>query len=164
MEGIRYCQAGTGHGPWWYAWSIDGVVASAQGWLSEDEFLERLGAIGATVPTRGSAHEIPEHAGPTRLSGAFQRRVLEECARIPEGEVRTYGQLAKACGNPRSARAVGSAMAMNPCPGVVPCHRVVRADGQIGHYSAGGSEQKKRMLKAEGVSIVNGRVRIKGER
>ena len=96
------------------------------------------------------------------MPGEFRRRVLEECARIPAGEVRTYGQLAAACGNPRAARAVGTAMATNPVPGIVPCHRVVRGDGRIGHYSAGGPDQKERMLKAEGVAVVDGRVRLEG--
>ena len=161
---VRYGSAETLHGPWWYAWSGNGVIASAQGWLSEEDFCERLRAMGLGSPTQASVADMPADADLTCVPGRFQRRVLEECARIPEGEIRTYGQLAAACGNPRAARAVGTAMATNPVPGVVPCHRVVRSDGQIGRYSAGGSGQKERMLRAEGVKVVNGRVSVRGER
>jgi methylated-DNA-[protein]-cysteine S-methyltransferase len=84
--------------------------------------------------------------------------VLEACSDIPVGEVRTYGGLASECGSPGAARAVGSAMAQNPVPGLVPCHRVVRGDGRLGEYSAGGSARKKAMLVREGVAVNDGRV------
>lgn len=81
---------------------------------------------------------------------AFQRRVLAATARIPRGEVRTYGGIAAAIGAPGAARAVGTALARNPFPLLIPCHRVVRADGQIGEYSGGGSGIKRRLLAMEG--------------
>lgn len=72
------------------------------------------------------------------------------CSEIPAGEVRTYGWVAARVGNPRAARAVGRALAANPFAPVVPCHRVVRADGKIGGYSAlGGVREKIRLLKKE---------------
>jgi methylated-DNA-[protein]-cysteine S-methyltransferase len=81
----------------------------------------------------------------------FQRQVLEACRRIPPGEVVTYGQLAAQVGRPRAARAVGQAMAANPVPLVVPCHRVVAADGSLcGFSAAGGLEIKRRLLHHEG--------------
>lgn len=64
----------------------------------------------------------------------FTSRVLQTCALIPWGEIRTYGQLADAVGSPRAARAVGQAMRRNPLPLLIPCHRVVSASG-IGGYS-----------------------------
>ncbi|HOI56440.1 MAG TPA: methylated-DNA--[protein]-cysteine S-methyltransferase [Phycisphaerae bacterium] len=80
----------------------------------------------------------------------FQRDVLEACRRIPPGEVVTYGQLAAQVGRPRAARAVGQTMAANPVPLVVPCHRVVAADGSLcGFSAAGGLDAKRRLLDHE---------------
>lgn len=85
-----------------------------------------------------------------RALTAFQRSVLAVAATIPKGEVRPYGWLAHEVGNDGAVRAVGSVMAKNPVPLVVPCHRVVRSDGTIGAYSLGGPENKRILLAAEG--------------
>jgi O-6-methylguanine DNA methyltransferase len=82
----------------------------------------------------------------------FRRRVLETAATIPKGEVRSYGWLARRIGKPQASRAVGSAMATNPVPLIVPCHRVVRSDGHIGAYSLGGPENKWTLLRHEGAA------------
>jgi len=79
---------------------------------------------------------------------AFQRRVWEELRRIPVGETRTYGQIARALGQPQAQRAVGHACATNPVALVVPCHRVVRGDGNPGAYRWG-SERKQRLIERE---------------
>ena len=80
----------------------------------------------------------------------FQRRVYRRCRRIPYGRTLTYGRLAVLAGSPRAARAVGSCMARNPVPLVVPCHRVVRSGGELGGYSApGGTRLKQRLLELE---------------
>ncbi len=68
----------------------------------------------------------------------FQGRVLGVTARIPFGEVRSYGWIAKALGDPAAARAVGTALATNPVPLIIPCHRVVKSDGGLGGYSFSG--------------------------
>ncbi len=82
---------------------------------------------------------------------AFRRTVLRACARIPHGTTRTYGQLAAEVGSPHAARAVGGAMAHNLIPLIIPCHRVLAADGQLGGFSAeGGPALKARMLRLEG--------------
>ncbi len=82
---------------------------------------------------------------------AFRRRVLEATAAIPIGEVRTYGEVVASIGSPGAARAVGTALATNPLPIVVPCHRVVRANGDLGNYSGpGGPGSKERLLRFEG--------------
>jgi O-6-methylguanine DNA methyltransferase len=80
----------------------------------------------------------------------FQRSVLMAATAIPRGQVRPYVWLARQAGKPGAARAVGSAMARNPVPLIVPCHRVVRADGKIGAYSLGGPENKWKLLRHEG--------------
>ena len=84
--------------------------------------------------------------------GAFQRLVLAETATIPRGEVRTYGEVARwLWGHPERRAAVGTALAKNPVPIIVPCHRVVRANGDLGNYSGpGGPGSKERILRLEG--------------
>ncbi|MGW8319260.1 MAG: methylated-DNA--[protein]-cysteine S-methyltransferase [Candidatus Promineifilaceae bacterium] len=84
----------------------------------------------------------------------FQRAVLEATAAIPCGEVRTYGQLAHQLGRPRSARAVGRALATNPLPLVLPCHRVVGSDGDLrGYGGPGGTALKAWLLQLEAESL-----------
>ena len=81
----------------------------------------------------------------------FRRRVLEACRRILRGATASYADLARAAGSPHAVRAVGSAMANNPLPLIVPCHRVVRSDGSLGGFSSPqGLEQKQRLLQLEG--------------
>lgn len=80
----------------------------------------------------------------------FHREVLECCAQIAAGQTLTYGQLAARAGRPRAARAVGSAMARNRWPLIIPCHRVVGSDGRLTGYSGtGGIETKRRLLGLE---------------
>ena len=76
----------------------------------------------------------------------FGRRVVAACRRIGWGQVTSYGELAAKCGAPGAARAVGSVMAKNRFPLVVPCHRVLGAGGALGGYSAPGGLQTKRKL------------------
>jgi methylated-DNA-[protein]-cysteine S-methyltransferase len=80
----------------------------------------------------------------------FQRRVLRAEHRIPRGKVSTYGRIAGRIGNHGAARAVGTALATNPFPVIVPCHRAVRSDGTIGEYQ-GGSGMKRALLEREGI-------------
>jgi O-6-methylguanine DNA methyltransferase len=80
----------------------------------------------------------------------FRRSVLEVTASIPRGQVRSYGWLARQVGNEGAVRAVGSTMASNPVPLIVPCHRVVRTDGALGNYSLGGPHNKRELLSHEG--------------
>jgi len=84
--------------------------------------------------------------------GSFKKEVYAVVRGIPYGEVRTYRWVARKAGSPGAARAVGGAMSRNPCPLVVPCHRVIRSDGGLGGFSApGGIGLKRRLLELEGV-------------
>ena len=84
-----------------------------------------------------------------RPSREFGRAVLEELARVPYGQLTTYGALAAKAGRPRAARAVGTVMNRNPIPIVLPCHRVVGTTGSLVGY-AGGLERKQALLELEG--------------
>ncbi|HRS12317.1 MAG TPA: methylated-DNA--[protein]-cysteine S-methyltransferase [Sedimentisphaerales bacterium] len=87
--------------------------------------------------------------------GPFERAVLDACRRIPAGQALTYAALAEKVGRPHAARAVGNALAANPIPLIVPCHRVIRTDGGLGGFSApGGTATKQRLLMHER-SLVN---------
>lgn len=88
----------------------------------------------------------------------FEKKVYSYVLTIPAGRVLTYKQVAEALGRPRAFRAIGNALNKNPNLIQVPCHRVVRSDGEIGGY-AGGRAQKKRLLKKEGVIIVRNRIK-----
>ena len=94
-----------------------------------------------------------------RGMGDFQRRALQATAAIPYGETRSYGEIAAQVGNPRAARAVGRAEATNPIPLVIPCHRVIGADGGLhGYGGARGLETKAWLLRLEGVTVVQSQV------
>jgi methylated-DNA-[protein]-cysteine S-methyltransferase len=80
----------------------------------------------------------------------FQKAVLLADYAIPRGWISTYGRIAQYTGKPQGARAVGNALAKNPFPLVIPCHRVVRADGRLGGFR-GGIEMKRTLLSLEGV-------------
>ena len=81
----------------------------------------------------------------------FQLKVWNYLKKIPKGKVKTYLEVAKAIGKPRAFRAVANAVGKNPDPPKIPCHRVIRADGKLGGYSAkGGLKTKIKLLKKEG--------------
>jgi methylated-DNA-[protein]-cysteine S-methyltransferase len=84
-------------------------------------------------------------------AASFQTDVLRELARVPYGEVATYGELARRIGRPRAARAVGGALNRNPLPILLPCHRVVGAGGSLVGY-AGGLDRKQTLLALEGAA------------
>ena len=93
----------------------------------------------------------------------FQARVLELASKIPRGKVTTYKELARALGSPRAYRAVGNALACNPHPVKIPCHRIVRSDCKIGGYGGNrlGAKKKASLLTDEGVKILDEKVSLK---
>lgn len=117
---------------------------------------ERMTQVG---PVRDQLREYFDHqrttfALPVDLYGVtpFTRQVLEFTNAVPFGQVQTYQGVAKGIGKPGASRAVGNALGRNPIPIIVPCHRVVRADGTMGWYT-GGPHIKQHLLGIEGVSF-----------
>jgi O-6-methylguanine DNA methyltransferase len=98
------------------------------------------------------AGEGPEELPPldVRSGTEFQQRLWEELLRIAPGQTRSYGELARTLRRPCAARAIGGACGANPIPLLIPCHRVLAANGKIGGFS-GGLEWKRRLLALEGV-------------
>lgn len=89
----------------------------------------------------------------------FQARVLKLVAMVPKGKVTTYKELARAVGCPRAYRAVANALARNPQPLKIPCHRVVKSNGEIGGYKLG-PKRKTRLLLEEGVRVKGTKIDI----
>ncbi len=127
-------------------------------------YRERFGRLlswGTDEATRSLAQRLASALAGERvevmadISGttSFQRKVLEVVGGIPRGEVRPYAWVAREAGSPKASRAVGSVMASNPVPLLIPCHRVVRNDGTTGSY-AFGADEKVGLLEAEGVPVV----------
>lgn len=94
---------------------------------------------------------------PLHLEGTpFQRKVWEQLRQIPYGQIISYGELARRIGQPGASRAVGGANRRNPIAVIVPCHRVIAADGSLGGYSGnctGSAEIKRTLLKLEGLDF-----------
>jgi methylated-DNA-[protein]-cysteine S-methyltransferase len=100
------------------------------------------------------AHRRTQFTLPVDLYGItpFTQRVLQATSLVPFGTVRTYQDIATKIGKPTASRAVGNALGRNPVPVIVPCHRVVRADGSMGWYT-GGSQIKETLLDIEGITF-----------
>ena len=96
---------------------------------------------------------LPETLPPLDLKGTpFQKAVWQALQDIPLGQTRSYGEIARVIGRPKATRAVGGACGANPIPLLVPCHRVLAANGKIGGFS-GGLDWKRRLLACEGVRV-----------
>ncbi len=169
MNGIGYTLFETAIGNCGIAWGERGIVGL---WLPESDarrtrarILRRLPDATETVPSpeiRSAIEDITALLSGDRrdLSGIaldldgvaeFPRRVYSLARMIPPGQTLTYGEIASKLGDPLRAREVGQALARNPFPIVVPCHRVLAANGKSGGFSApGGVSTKLRMLEIEG--------------
>ncbi len=151
-------------GPLLLAATEKGLVRVAYAIENHDAVLAQLaGTISPRVlraPARLDqvAREIDEYFAGQRfafdlsldfqLSQGFRRTVLAQLSEIGYGTTASYAAVATAAGSPRAVRAVGTACAKNPLPVVVPCHRVVRSDGTIGHY-VGGLDAKRTLISLE---------------
>ncbi len=154
-------------GPVFVAWNTLGISTVS---LADDEarFVERFQHGTGRRLSRVAGLPPPLHrAVSRRLAGdrsaplpvdlrgrsPFEEAVLRKALEIPSGEVRPYGWIAAEIGRPKAVRAVGTALGHNPIPLLIPCHRVVRSDGQLGQYSMGGPDVKRRVLTAEGLDL-----------
>ena len=90
------------------------------------------------------------------------KRIYEAVKKIPTGHVATYGQVAELAGDKKMARAVGNALHKNPDPDNIPCFRVVNAKGELaGEFAFGGAGAQAKLLEAEGIEVINGKVDLK---
>src|SRR5256886_218337 len=161
----EYARFDTVIGAVFVAWNRSGVSAAARS-NSAHEFEESFRAevgrrpLRAGTPSPEMAHRITDELSGKRtlrfdLRGLteFEQAVLLKAREIPYGQVRPYSWVAREIRRPSAVRAVGTALANNPIPYFIPCHRVVRTDGEIGNYGGGGPEAKKAILTMEGVRV-----------
>jgi O-6-methylguanine DNA methyltransferase len=161
--GERYVSIDTPIGPVFVAYvgqRISAVARAPDDADFEQAFRRRVGRMicRAEAPPAELLGAIERHLGgePAPLEfdlrhvSEFERAVLLKALEIPRGEVRPYGWIAREIGRPGAVRAVGSALHKNPIPLLIPCHRVVRSDGQIGDY-AYGPDAKTTLLASEGL-------------
>lgn len=151
-------------GPVYVAWNRLGVSAAMRVQTApefETWFRKEVGReLHPVDPPDELAAKIEDQlAGRRRLRfdlrglTPFSQAVLLKTLQIPRGQVRPYGWVAREIGHPAAVRAVGTALANNPIPYFIPCHRVIRSDGVIGNYGGGGPEAKKSILSLEGVRL-----------
>jgi methylated-DNA-[protein]-cysteine S-methyltransferase len=161
---VAYAPVDSPLGPLIVAATPDGIVRLA---FDNERRDAVLGELAARVSPR--VLEAPSRLDPARrqldeyfsghrtafdlpldwaLTTGFRRLVLDATARIPFGSTGTYRSVATAAGSPRAVRAAGTALATNPIPIIVPCHRVLRSDGALGGYR-GGAERKDLLLRLE---------------
>lgn len=162
---MAYCRFDTAFGRCAIAWSEVGVsrfelpdtnAARTDGRADEFPPPPRIRAVMDKVASLLAGGRDDLSAAPVDLTGmpAFPRRVLEFIRPLPPGRTTTYGEIARALGEPGGAQAVGQALGRNPIPVIIPCHRVLGANGWRGGFSApGGVDTKTRLLLAEGVDI-----------
>ena len=96
------------------------------------------------------------------ISDSPSKRIYEAVKKIPYGTVATYAQVASLAGNPKMSRAVGNALHINPDPENIPCYRVVNSKGELaGKFAFGGPNVQAKLLEAEGIEVIDGRVDLK---
>lgn len=96
------------------------------------------------------------------VTNSPSKRIYEAVKRIPRGKVATYGQVAEMAGDKKMARAVGNALHNNPDPEHIPCYRVVNSKGELaGEFAFGGEGAQARLLEADGIEVINGKVDLK---
>lgn len=157
---MRRFRVDTALGPVWLGWTAAGLACVA---LPGSPACPGVDAVPspwvASLAARLAAHlaGTPQDFSDVPLDTAgwppFFAAARAAARRVPAGSVATYGDLARAAGRPGAARAAGRAMATNPVPLVVPCHRVVGAGGALGGFSGGGVDVKRRLLALEGASL-----------
>lgn len=116
--------------------------------------------LDGTVPDKDIKRMVAESYDLITYSPT--KKIYEAVKKIPKGRVATYGKVAELAGNPRMSRAVGNALHKNPDPEHIPCYRVVNSKGELaGAFAFGGENAQKKLLEADGVEVVKGKVDLK---
>ena len=116
--------------------------------------------LDGTIPDEDVKRMIAESYD--LVSDSPTKRIYEAVKKIPRGKVATYGQVAEMAGDKKMARAVGNALHKNPDPNGIPCYRVVNAKGELaGEFAFGGEGAQRKLLEADGIAVVSGRVDLK---
>jgi O-6-methylguanine DNA methyltransferase len=165
---VAYAQMDSPIGPLWIAATATGICAVGLGAGQPQVFLAWLTRHISKEPPRedpealaSALTQLREYFSRIRqqfdlpldtYGTAFQKAVWTEVASVPYGAMTTYGEIAQRTGRPRAARAVGAALGANPLPLLIPCHRVIGAEGSLIGYR-GGVEMKAALLRLEGALL-----------
>lgn len=142
--------------PEWRDFWRNTYEAVIPGWHQNKEHWNTI-ILNGTIPTEDIKRMIAESYD--LITDSPSKRIYEAVKRIPEGKVATYGQVAEMAGDKKMARAVGNALHKNPDPDNIPCFRVVNSKGELaGEFAFGGSGAQAKLLQAEGVEVVAGKV------
>ena len=116
--------------------------------------------LDGTIPDKDIKRMISESY--ELITYSPTKRIYEAVKKIPKGRVATYGKVAEMAGNQRMSRAVGNALHKNPDPEHIPCYRVVNSKGELaGAFAFGGENVQKKLLEADGIEVINGKVDLK---
>ena len=170
----QFCTIETAKGPMAISWNQTFEIAAValpfsssrnlKVWLAEnwsdkadsDALPKPLKKLGLRIQSyfAGKADDFKDVAVDQSAFSEFQTKVYKELRRVRTSSTITYGELGDRVGRQGAVRAVGTCMAKNPCPLIIPCHRVLAANGKVGSFSAeGGASMKSWMLKMEGAEV-----------
>ena len=142
--------------PEWRDFWRDAYEAVTAGYHQSKEHWNTV-ILNGTIPDEVVKQMIAESYD--LITDSPTKRIYEAVKKIPRGKVATYGRVAELAGNPRMSRAVGNALHKNPDPEHIPCYRVVNAKGELAEaFVFGGVNMQEKLLEADGVEVVNGRV------
>lgn len=129
------------------------------GWHQNKEHWNTI-ILDGTIPEEDIRRMIAESYD--LVTDSPSKRIYEAVKKIPKGRVATYGQIAELAGDKKMARAVGNALHKNPDPDTIPCYRVVNAKGELaGEFAFGGVGAQARLLEADGIEVIDGKVDLK---
>ena len=142
--------------PEWRDFWRDAYEAVTAGYHQSKEHWNTV-ILDGTIPDEVVKQMIAESYD--LITDSPTKRIYEAVKKIPRGKVATYGRVAELAGNPRMSRAVGNALHKNPDPEHIPCYRVVNAKGELAEaFVFGGVNMQEKLLEADGIEVVNGRV------
>ena len=145
--------------PEWRDFWRDAYEAVTAGYHQSKEHWNTV-ILNGTIPDEVVKQMIAESYD--LITDSPTKRIYEAVKKIPRGKVATYGQVAEMAGNKKMARAVGNALHKNPDPEKIPCYRVVNAKGELaGEFAFGGEGAQAKLLQADGIVVVDGRVDLK---
>lgn len=145
--------------PRWRDLWREAFPAVIPGWHQNKEHWNTI-ILDGTIPSDEIKRMIAESYD--LVTDSPTKRIYEAVRTIPKGKVATYGRIAELAGDKKMCRAVGNALHRNPDPDSIPCYRVVNAKGELsGSFAFGGSGAQQRLLEADGIEVVDGRVDLK---
>ena len=145
--------------PEWRDFWRNAFEAVIPGWHQNKEHWNTI-ILDGSIPDADIKRMIGESYD--LVTNSPSKRIYEAVKKIPKGKVATYGQIAEMAGDRKMARAVGNALHKNPDPDSIPCYRVVNARGELsGEFAFGGENAQAKLLMADGIEVVDGKVNLK---